>query len=135
MTTQFHFIIIDDSPVVHMLCNFVIKRIVSDADIQNFEIPEDGLDYMRQKYSNNELPTILFLDINMPSMSSWEFLEEFEKLDEKTKNQFCIYIMSSSIDPGDRQNAMENRNVVDYIEKPLSEKIMLSILQEQKGRI
>ncbi|MEO5998478.1 MAG: response regulator [Chitinophagaceae bacterium] len=135
MKTPFRFIIIDDSPVVHMLCNFIIRKIVRDAGIINFEIPENGLDYIIQKYANNELPTILFLDINMPTMSGWEFLEKFDNLTEKIKNQFWIYIMSSSIDSGDMQSARENENVADYMEKPLSEKMILSILEKQEERV
>lgn len=67
--------------------------------------------------------------INMPTMSGWEFLDKFESLDKKIKNQFRIYIMSSSIDPSDRQKAGKNKNVEDYIEKPLSEEIVISILE------
>ncbi len=135
MTTPFHFLIIDDNPVNNMLCGIFINEAVSEPAIKDFTAPEKGLDYILQEYSGNKIPTILFLDINMPTMSGWEFLDKFESLDQKIKDQFKIYMMSSSIDSGDKQKATENRNVVDYIEKPLSEETVLFILEAQKKLI
>ncbi len=70
----------------------------------------------------------------MPTWSGWDFLDNFEKLDEKIKSQIKIYILSSSIDASDKHRARENKNVVDYIEKPLSEKTVFSML-EQKWKL
>jgi len=67
----------------------------------------------------------------MPIWSGWDFLDNFEMLDEKIKRQIKIYIISSSIDTSDKQRARENKNVVDYIEKPLSEKMVSSMLEQQ----
>lgn len=134
MKCPFHFIIIDDDPVNNMLSSIFINEVVSNADIQSFELPENGLKHIRQKYSiSEEIPTILLLDINMPTMSGWEFLEKFEELAEGIKNQFRICIMSSSVDPGDQQRAGENNNAMDYIEKPLSEEKVVSLCSEQFG--
>ncbi|MEO8087976.1 MAG: hypothetical protein ABI763_14220 [Bacteroidota bacterium] len=71
---------------------------------------------------------ILFLDINMPG---WDFLDNFDNLTEKIKNKIIIYMLSSSIDPSDKQKALENKNVVRYLEKPLSITAVSLILDEQ----
>ncbi len=135
METQFHFMLVDDNSVNNMLCGIFINEAVNEPVIKDFTVPEKGLDYILQEYPDNKIPTILFLDINMPTMSGWEFLEKFESFDEKIRDQFRIYIMSSSIHPGDRKKANDNKNVVDYIEKPLSEAAVLSILEAQKDMI
>ncbi len=132
MKTPFHFMVIDDNPVNNMLCGIFIKDAAGEAEIEDFTIPEKGLDYIVQRYSGNRIPTILFLDINMPTMSGWEFLDKFERLDENIKEQFKIYMMSSSIDSADKQKASDHKSVVDYIEKPLSEETVLFILEAQK---
>ena len=102
---------------------------MSEAEIQTFNFPVKGFEYITKEYSNTDNPTVLLLDINMPTWSGWDFLDNFEKLDEKIKKQFKIYMLSSSIDTNDKQRAKENKNVVNYIEKPLSEKTVLSILE------
>jgi len=66
----------------------------------------------------------------MPIWSGWDFLDNFEKLDDKIKKQIRIYMLSSSVDPGDEQRAGKNKNVADYIEKPLTQEIIHSILKE-----
>jgi len=110
----------------------LVYATVKDAEIKTFESPEKGFDYIRMQYAKEgkEEPTVLFLDIDMPTWSGWDFLESFERLEEKIKRQIRIYMLSSSIDPKDREYAKQNRNVVDYIEKPLNKHILLSCLEE-----
>lgn len=69
----------------------------------------------------------LFLDINMPTITGWEFLEKFQEFTDSVKNQFNIYMLSSSIDPSDIQRAKLNPLVIDFIEKPLSKAILADI--------
>jgi len=129
------FIVIDDDLLNNMLCRVIIKRAAGESDIQTFNIPEVGFEYISTEYSNGGAPTVLFLDINMPTWSGWEFLDNFEKLDDKIKKQIKIYMLSSSLDTIDKQKASDNKYVVDYIVKPFSEKRMLEILDEQKQMV
>jgi two-component SAPR family response regulator len=131
MKSPNRFIVIDDDLVNNMLCSFVIKQTAGEAEIEIFNIPEEGFEFVAREYVNSENPTILFLDINMPTWSGWDFLDNFEKLDEKIKKQIRIYMLSSSLDPNDKTRAMDNRHVVDYIVKPLSKSIMRSILEDK----
>ncbi|MEO5893131.1 MAG: response regulator [Ferruginibacter sp.] len=133
MKTPIRFIIIDDDSTNNLLCGIMIEAAAGESRIDDFRHPEKGLEYIKEQYSSGTHPTILFLDINMPTCSGWEFLDLFEKLDEKIKDQFKIYMLSSSLNPGDQQRALENENVVDYLEKPLSESTVLSILNSQNG--
>jgi len=125
------FIIIDNDPVNNLLCTLTIKDVQDAAEIQTFNFPVNGFKYLAKEYANTSNATVLLLDINMPAWSGWDFLDNFEKLDEKIKKQIKIYILSSSIDVNDKHRARENKNVVDYIEKPLSEKTVLSMLDQK----
>ena len=125
------FIIIDNDPVNNLLCTLTIRDVQDAAEIQTFNFPVKGFKYLVKEYANTTNPTVLLLDINMPTWSGWDFLDNFEKLDDKIKKQIKIYILSSSIDANDKQRASENKNVVDYIEKPLSEKRVYAMLDQK----
>ena len=115
------FIVVDDDPINNKLCSYIIKKNFPEADIHCFESPVEGLQFVKT-YSDpqSNKPTILLLDINMPEINGWHFLEEFEKMGSHVHNQFTVYIVSSSIDPSDRQKAESNVFVSDYLAKPLS---------------
>lgn len=119
------FIVVDDDSVNNLICRKVIKHVFPEADIQTFIKPEIALTYIKTIYStSHEKTTILFLDINMPILLGWDFLEEFDGFDANIKEQLKIYVLSSSTDQLDRERANKNKNVYDYIEKPLSKEIM-----------
>ena len=131
MHMPIRFIIIDNDPVNNFLCSLTIRDVQDDVEIQTFNFPVKGFKYFAKEYANTTNPTVLLLDINMPAWSGWDFLDNFEKLDDKIKKQIKIYILSSSIDVNDKHRASENKNVVGYIEKPLSEKTVLSMLDQK----
>lgn len=130
MSRSVRFIVIDDDVINNMLCSIVLGKIEPGSEIETFNIPEQGFAFIQQS-SVYDFINILFLDINMPSWSGWEFLEHFDTLDETIRRQVKIYILSSSIDPNDYKRAMENKHVTDYIVKPLTEKLISDILGNQ----
>nr|WP_315157988.1 response regulator [uncultured Flavobacterium sp.] len=120
-----HFIVIDDDPINNLLCSKNIKKNIQEAEVITFTEAEKGLDHIKSFFNEpNVENAVLFLDINMPIMSGWEFMEEFEKLNTLIKDQIFIYILSSSIDQQDKLKAKNHPDVVDYIEKPLSPEIL-----------
>jgi len=123
------FIVIDDDELNNTLCRIVITHALGKIDVKTFTRPEVGLDFIASEYSKviDETPAVLLLDINMPTMSGWEFLEEFEKLNETIKKQLSIYILSSSVDERDRERAGQHEYVKDYIIKPLKIERVLTL--------
>ena len=67
------------------------------------------------------LPEIIFLDIDMPLMDGFQFLDEFEKLSESTREHSKIIMLTSSLNPLDMQKAKKNKLIVKYLNKPLSQ--------------
>jgi len=122
------FIIVDNDPVNNLLCSLAIKDAAVNADILAFTSSFKAFEYISAYNENTNSMNILLLDINMPIWSGWDFADHFEKLDEKLKKRFKIYMLSSSIDNDDKLKALENKNVVDYIEKPLTEEKVFSLL-------
>jgi response regulator RpfG family c-di-GMP phosphodiesterase len=125
----YRFVLIDDDPVNNALCKMLIRSTIENPEVRTFKLASDALEFIKCMYKkkNGEPDSIVFLDLNMKEMSGWEFLELFEKLDEKIKSKLKIYILSSSLDPKDKKRAAGNKNVIDYITKPITKEIIFRI--------
>jgi CheY-like chemotaxis protein len=125
MNISYRFIIVDDDRVNNNLCKFSIKSILNNSEIIVFTNPLKALEFIAAN-TDSPFKSILFLDLNMPEMTGWEFLTEFEKFNEGIKNRYMIYILSSSVSPKDKEAALSCKRIVDYLVKPLTDKLILS---------
>lgn len=132
MKTVNRFMVVDDDPLNNMVCKYIILKYDKEAEITLFTDPEKALESIHDTFSGamEKIDTVIFLDINMPVINGWEFLEAFEKMDEKIHQQITIYILSSSIDQGDIEKADKNPFVKGYFPKPLSIETMQMCTQE-----
>jgi CheY-like chemotaxis protein len=80
---------------------------------------------------NDFLPDIILLDINMPVMDGWEFMEEIKMIKSKISKKIIIYIVSSSIALEDKNKAKTFTDIIGYIPKPISVADLLSIFSEE----
>lgn len=120
-----NFIVVDDDQTNNFLCMKIITTVFPDSNVQTFSDPETALVYINNMFGNaTDGNAVLFLDINMPTLSGWDFLEEFERFDTGIKGQLKIYMLTSSVDERDKDRAAENKNVCGYIEKPLSKEMI-----------
>src|SRR3984957_13115620 len=110
--------LIDDSPDD----NFFHKREIKKADIATTIITESSGEEALAYLKSNQEPhsDLIFLDINMPGMNGWEFLEEYSLLDDVLKSRATIIMLSTSDNPGDIAKAKQWSFVADYITKPLT---------------
>ena len=131
MNTNLKFIIVDDDPFNNRICSMIIKGTLGEADIQSFTLPEEALSFIQNEYSGMLVPVILFLDINMPTLTGWEFLEKYENFNEKIKEKITIYILSSSIDQPDKDKADANKYIKEFISKPLNRDAIHSITENK----
>ena len=128
-----NYIIVDDDPINNIICKMQLEIALGAVDIKTFESPEEGLEFIENEFVKSPVPTILFLDINMPSISGWEFLEQYEKFIEDVKTQIAIYILSSSVDPRDKDKASANKYIKGFLSKPLDKAMILSIADKKEG--
>lgn len=106
--------------------NFISKRIIEITKFaKRVEVKSSGksaLDYLKDNQSSPEnLPNIIFLDINMPIVDGFVFLYEFEKFTELVKNKCKVIILSSSDNKRDIDKIVNNNHVIKFITKPLTE--------------
>lgn len=120
MTQPLHFIIIDDDPSNNTISRIIIKRSIGQAEVLAYTNPEEGFLFISNEFPSTGNTAILLLDINMPVMTGWDFLERFATLDSTLKERIKIYMVSSSLDERDKQRALANTHVSDYITKPLT---------------
>ena len=117
-----YFIVIDDDAINNKICRTVIEKIYLNSDVKTFTDPVLGFEYIVSEYSKADIDNnaILFLDINMPVMDAWDFLNLFDRLDAHLRSRITIFILSSSVNKVDMERAMSNRNVSYYLIKPLT---------------
>ncbi|ESU27590.1 hypothetical protein FLJC2902T_19530 [Flavobacterium limnosediminis JC2902] len=114
-------LIIDDSVFDRLIAKMVLQKNIQVNDVIVLESAQEGLDYISDKISKpTELPEIILLDIKMPKIDGFEFLERFAKLPKSVKSLSKIFMLSSSIDPEDIKKAKKSKYVTDFIEKPLT---------------
>ena len=127
-------IMVDDDPYSHLICKVNIRRIAAEVEFLEFLLPVKGIEYVESSYNKEaeECPTVLLLDINMPVMDGWDFLERYDKIESHIKDQLTIFLLSSSIDSRDKQRANENKYVKGFLMKPLRKAIAEEILGLQQ---
>lgn len=110
-------LIIDDDPIVIFLHKKIIQKCELAAEPLTFLNGKQCLDFFMQsaEESDNHL---LFLDINMPVMNGWEFLEDIQKTPFSDK--VFVVMTTSSVDSYDRKKAMEYKQIISFLEKPLT---------------
>ncbi|MEW7277193.1 response regulator [Aquimarina sp. 2201CG1-2-11] len=111
--------IIDDDPIFVFGIKKVMELINFSDSIMVFKNGQEALDNLKPIIlSKEELPDIILLDLNMPVLDGWQFLDEFIKI--PCEKIIIIYVVSSSIDPEDILRAKSYQGVSDYIVKPIT---------------
>ncbi|KDN56366.1 response regulator [Flavobacterium seoulense] len=113
---------VDDDPITLMLCKKVISKATFSNTIITAKNGEEALQYLDLilDHKENKLPNLIFLDLNMPVMDGWEFLENFNTDKYAKINNTKIVVLSSTIDPEDLQKSKNYPMVIDFLSKPIT---------------
>ena len=120
--------VVDDDTVYRRT---VQKLLQSTELIENVLAFENGyfvLDYLQNQKDAEQLPDIILLDINMPQMDGWAFLDAYDKLKPELSKDIRIYMVSSSSNKEDINKAKTYNSVASYISKPFSKKDLFQVL-------
>lgn len=109
--------------------NFYNRILLSQAnvceEILEFQNANEGLDYIKEGHTVN----MILLDINMPIMNGWQFLEAYEQLDETQKDAVIVVMLTSSIDEDDQEKAAMYDSVKKFIRKPITPELINEIME------
>jgi response regulator RpfG family c-di-GMP phosphodiesterase len=127
--------LIDDDQIYTFGFKTLIKLKGLNSQMTHFSDGSKAIAWLKNSLNRDNLPDVIFLDINMPLMDGWEFMQEFAEIKPQLGKKIAIYMLSSSIDLNDIYRARKIADVEDYIFKPingyqLSE--IINALQEQR---
>lgn len=121
--------LIDDDEIYKFTAKKIIEMVDPTQNIIAFENGRDAMDFLSDKFlSKDQLPDILLVDIEMPKMNGWEFLDAYDSVQGELKKSISVYMVSSSIDEQDKRRSKTYKSVRDYIPKPLNKEIVKNIL-------
>ncbi len=120
--------LVDDEQVFHWIAQKFIEQINHGLQSVSLYNGSEALDYLKEPSS--KVPDILFLDLNMPILNGWKFLDEFAEIKDHLEKEMDIYILSSSVDPEDHKKANTYPYVKEFLSKPLTRKTIEHLLSD-----
>jgi CheY-like chemotaxis protein len=112
--------VIDDNPIDLYIAEMVMATTRFAEKVICLDSAKEALAYLRRLDDcTDELPSLIFLDINMPEMTGFEFLNEYRSLPENIRAKCIIMMLTTSLDENDRRKAEENEFVQRFLNKPL----------------
>lgn len=128
---------IDDDEVNNFVCESIIRNENFAEEVISFQGAEEALDFLKTSVtpSGEHFPDLIFLDINMPGMDGWNFIEEYRKLPELATQKCSLFMLSSAVDRKDIQSARSHKEVKEFFSKPLSPEILEFIKEEFLMRV
>lgn len=114
--------LVDDDKIYQFTAKMILEATGLANNIHTFFNGKEAITYLKDQ--NNQiaesLPDVIFLDINMPVMNGWEFLEEYKSIVKKLPKIITIFVVSSSVDESDIRKSKAYQTVTDYVIKPIN---------------
>lgn len=122
---------VDDDPITLMLCKKVIVKATFSKEIIFAQNGQEAIEVLK-KTKDTGLPELIFLDLNMPVMNGWDFLNEFSSSSIDPSNKLMVIILSSTIDPADYEKAKDYACVSHFLSKPITVEMLDKLKTELK---
>lgn len=123
--------LIDDNKIDLFIHNEFIKKMNIAHSVKEYSFAKEALQFLKETESNG-WPELILLDIHMPVMNGFDFLEEYLELPLASRQKCHIVIVSSSLDTDDKVKVKENELVLELYEKPLNTSELLALLKHNK---
>lgn len=126
-------LLIDDDEPTNFLNQIIIESTGCADKIKTAQSGQEALEYLTNSHDHGDhfpCPDLIFLDINMPAMNGWEFLEKYRRLDNHLKGKVMIVMLTTSLFPEDKQRSKEIPEITAFENKPLTEEKLDNILKK-----
>ncbi|MGN6640657.1 MAG: response regulator [Mucilaginibacter sp.] len=122
-------ILIDDDMMYHKIAQLMVKEYSPVEEVISSTDGKATLNYLIENKENSDnLPDYIFLDLNMPEYSGWDFLKEYQKIYSSLRKAIKLYIVSSSINPNDIKRSKNYSFINSFIIKPLSREFLHELM-------
>lgn len=122
--------VIDDDEIYVYMTKRIIEKTQIFKKVLVFNNGLEGLNFIKEHFNDyNYLPELILLDLSMPIMNGWQFLDEFVKLYPNNESQIKIYLSTSSISPDDVDRAKKISAVSNYLVKPISKRHFIEMIE------
>jgi two-component SAPR family response regulator len=111
--------LVDDEPITNIVTKIMVKKLNPEVEVSDFNDPVRAFSTL----TDNE-PNLIFLDLNMPEMTGWDFLDKMKELGMKHQ----VIILTSSVSAFDKQKATNYTNVIDFLNKPVEKESLMKYL-------
>lgn len=125
--------LIDDDEINNFICTNILKKINFCDEVVAYESGTEALKALQEVVENKDtenIPDVIFLDINMPIMNGWDFLDEYKKLKDDIDKPVALFMLSSSIYQADVEKSRQYEEVLDFVTKPLNEQVLNEITEK-----
>lgn len=119
-------LLIDDNAADNFFHQYILKEAGFQDKITAIQSGAKALEYLKSKEQEN---CLVFLDINMPGMTGWEFIEKYKELESGQKKGVVIVMLTTSLNPYDRNKANDIEVIDDFRNKPLTEGVFSELRQ------
>lgn len=122
---------IDDDKVTNFYNKKIVNKYKKVENVISVDSGKSALEYLLSTETKNTIiPDLIFLDINMPGMSGWEFIEEYKKIDRKITKGIKMILLTTSSNNEDYERSKQIEIVDGFINKPLSVNLLEEIVEE-----
>ena len=126
-----YIMLVDDNKIDNFFHERVIKKYNAAIKVIIKESAKEALYFLQNKDCNKNSPTIvIFLDINMPGMNGWEFLEEYKNLDKNLQCKLIVVMLTTSQNPDDIEMAKKNNILFGFKTKPLDKDMLAKVFEK-----
>jgi CheY-like chemotaxis protein len=125
-------LLIDDDEPTNFLNTMVIEEVGCTERIETMQSAREALKYLTNTNPDGDYPRpdLVFLDINMPAMDGWEFLEKYNQLPAEQKAKIIVVMLTTSFNPEDELKARNMSGISGFRNKPLTSEILMQILHK-----
>lgn len=124
-------LLIDDDENTNFYNEIIINQLGITEQIKTFQFANEALVYLTTKTEGSyPQPEIIFLDINMPIMNGWQFMEKYKQLDDEQKGKIIVVMLTSSFNYDDKIKSEQINEIDTFLNKPLNQEMLSDLMKK-----
>ncbi|RYF67559.1 MAG: response regulator [Cytophagaceae bacterium] len=127
-------LLVDDDRFINIIQSKAVLKADIGVDVKAMTTVEEALAFLTGSGTDEQTqpitrPGIIFLDINMPGLTGWDFMDSYHQLEQKHKVKIIVVMLTTSLNPEDHQRAMSDGSIVAFLHKPLRSSMVVDIAE------